>query len=111
MLVDAHVEERPAARRDAHAREAPERGGEPIDARLQLRRGDGREAVRVVGRAAAVPGPIAAIEAWMGRRSADLGWRPEFPIEQVLGRPELKLVGRRPAKAFDLFTLLVFERI
>ena len=34
-----------------------------------------------------------------------------FRIERVLGRPQLRLVKRQPVKAFDLFTLLVFERV
>jgi len=56
-------------------------------------------------------GPRAWVERWMSRFSAKLGWRPDFPIEQVLGRPELKLVERRSVKAFELFTMLVFERV
>ena len=56
-------------------------------------------------------GPRAAIERHMARFSAKLGWRPDFPIETVLGRPELRLVERRPVKAMDLFTLLRFERL
>ena len=54
-------------------------------------------------------GPIAKIEAWLGRRSAALGWRPEFPWA-VLGdwlaaRPELVLAERRVLPPFGLFTL------
>lgn len=56
-------------------------------------------------------GPRAAVERWMSRFSAKLGWRPNFPIERVLGRPELRVVKRDPVRAFDLFTLLVFERV
>lgn len=56
-------------------------------------------------------GPRAAIERHMARFSAKLGWRPDFPIETVLGRPELRLVERRPVKAMDLFTMLLFERL
>jgi phosphatidylethanolamine/phosphatidyl-N-methylethanolamine N-methyltransferase len=52
----------------------------------------------------------AAIERHMAR-FAKLGWRPDFPIETVLGRPELRLVERRPVKAMDLFTMLRFERL
>jgi phosphatidylethanolamine/phosphatidyl-N-methylethanolamine N-methyltransferase len=55
-------------------------------------------------------GARALVERWLARFSARLGWRPNFPIERVLGRPELRLVKRQPVKAFDLFTLLVFER-
>jgi phosphatidylethanolamine/phosphatidyl-N-methylethanolamine N-methyltransferase len=53
----------------------------------------------------------ALVERGMSRFSARLGWRPNFPIERVLSRPELRLVKRQPVKAFDLFTLLVFERV
>ena len=56
-------------------------------------------------------GPRAFAERHLSRFSSKLGWRPDFPIDTVLGRPELKLVGRRPVKAFDLFTLLTFERV
>ncbi|SDB55163.1 class I SAM-dependent methyltransferase [Bauldia litoralis] len=56
-------------------------------------------------------GPRAWIERWMARYSAKLGWRPTFPIDLVLGRPELKLIRRQSAKSFDLFTMLVFERV
>ena len=33
----------------------------------------------LVNHVGAESGPIAAIEAWLGRRSAALGWRPQFP--------------------------------
>jgi len=56
-------------------------------------------------------GVRALVERWLSRFSARLGWRPNFPIERVLGRPQLRLVKRQPVKAFDLFTLLVFERV
>lgn len=56
-------------------------------------------------------GPRAHVERFLSRFSAKLGWRPNFPIERVLGRPELKLLERRAVKAFDLFTMLVFERV
>ncbi|MBN9022046.1 MAG: methyltransferase domain-containing protein [Rhizobiales bacterium] len=56
-------------------------------------------------------GARAFAERHLSRFSSKLGWRPDFPIETVLGRPELKLVERRPVKAFDLFTLLTFERV
>jgi len=67
--------------------------------------------VILVNHFSAEKGPRAWVERWMSRFSTRLGWRPEFPIEQVLGRPELKLVRRQRAKAFDLFTLLIFERV
>lgn len=56
-------------------------------------------------------GPRAWVERWLSRFSARLGWRPDFPIDQVLGRPQLKLIERRSVKTFDIFTMLVFERL
>jgi len=56
-------------------------------------------------------GPRAFVEPHLSRFSSKLCWRPNFPIETVLGRPELKLLERRSVKSFDLFTLLVFERV
>ena len=52
----------------------------------------------------------AAIEAWLGKRSAALGWRPEFPWA-VLGRwlarrPDITLLERRNLAPFGLFTLV-----
>jgi phosphatidylethanolamine/phosphatidyl-N-methylethanolamine N-methyltransferase len=56
-------------------------------------------------------GVRATVERWLGRFAAALGWNPEFPIEEVLGRPDLKLVEARRVAPFGLFTLLVFERL
>lgn len=56
-------------------------------------------------------GPRAFAERHLSRFSARLGWRPNFPIETVLGRPRLRLVERRAVKSFDLFTMLKFERV
>jgi len=56
-------------------------------------------------------GPRAAIERWLARYSAKLGWHPDFPIERVLGQSDLKLLDRRSAKMLEIFTLLVFERV
>ncbi len=67
--------------------------------------------VVLVNHFSAESGPRAAVERWLSRFSAKLGWRPNFPIERVLGKPELKLLERRAVKTFDLFTMLVFERV
>ena len=40
-----------------------------------------------------------------------LGWRPEFPVETLLGDPRLKLIDKRPVRPFGFFTLLEFERV
>lgn len=63
----------------------------------------------LVNHVGAESGPIAAVEAWLGRRSAQLGWRPEFPWS-VLGdwiksRPDMVLQERRPIAPLGLFTL------
>jgi phosphatidylethanolamine/phosphatidyl-N-methylethanolamine N-methyltransferase len=56
-------------------------------------------------------GPRAFVEKHLSRFSSRLGWRPNFPIETVLGRRELKLISRQAVKSFDLFTMLTFERV
>ncbi len=56
-------------------------------------------------------GPRAFVEKHLSRFSSKLGWRPNFPIETVLGRSGLRLIERRAVKSFDLFTMLTFERV
>ena len=77
------------------------------------------EAVRVVkpgGRIvlanhfSAESGPRAAFENWLSRFSASLGWNPEFPIDRVLGNPQMRLIERRALQPLGIYTLLVFER-
>lgn len=56
----------------------------------------------------------ATIEAWLGKRSAALGWRPEFPwaiLDHWLGRrPDISLLERRDLAPFGLFTLIRLGR-
>ena len=42
--------------------------------------------------------------------AARLGWRPEFPIETVMTRKNLRLIERRRLAPFGLFTMLRFVR-
>jgi phosphatidylethanolamine/phosphatidyl-N-methylethanolamine N-methyltransferase len=56
-------------------------------------------------------GPRAAIERWLSRYSASLGWHPEFAKAQLLGRGDMKLLVERSLSPFGLYTLLVFERV
>jgi phosphatidylethanolamine/phosphatidyl-N-methylethanolamine N-methyltransferase len=56
-------------------------------------------------------GPRAAIERSLARYSGALGWKPEFPIDRVLGRVDLKLVRQRELPPAGLFTLLAFDRL
>jgi len=55
-------------------------------------------------------GPRAAVERSLARYSDKLGWHPEFRIEEVLGRSDLKLLKRRDLPPAGIFTLLNFER-
>lgn len=67
--------------------------------------------VVVVNHFSAERGARAAVERSLTRYSSKLGWRPEFPIEQVMGRSDLKLLKRRDLPPGGIFTLLVFERL
>ena len=67
--------------------------------------------VILVNHFSAEKGPRAAIERSLTRYSGTLGWRPEFAIEEVLGRPDLELFKRRDLPPAGIFTLLVFKRL
>jgi phosphatidylethanolamine/phosphatidyl-N-methylethanolamine N-methyltransferase len=59
--------------------------------------------------------PLAELEAWLGRHVAPrIGWRPRFPWEiigdWIAGRPDARLVERRPLPPFGLFTLTRIAR-
>lgn len=55
-------------------------------------------------------GPIARFEAWLGRRSASLGWHPQFSFGILGGwieaRSDITLIERRRVPPFGLFTLV-----
>ena len=51
-----------------------------------------------------------AVEKVMAPFSASLGWRPEFPIESVLGQDGLTLIEQRALQPFGLFTMLRFTK-
>lgn len=59
-------------------------------------------------------GPIAAIERWLSKRGAKLGWRPEFPWSVVgdwlAKRPDVELKERRTVQPLGLFTLIRIAR-
>lgn len=50
------------------------------------------------------------VEKTMSPFSEALGWRPEFPIETVLGEADLSLVSRQKVKPGGLFSLLRFRK-
>ena len=63
----------------------------------------------LVNHVGAENGPVAAFESWLGRRSAKLGWHPQFPWsvigDYIASRPALRLVERRVLPPVGLFTL------
>ena len=68
----------------------------------------------LVNHIGAESGPRAAVERWLGRRSASLGWRPQFPFA-VIGdwidrRPDMVLRERRELPPLSLFTLVRIAR-
>jgi phosphatidylethanolamine/phosphatidyl-N-methylethanolamine N-methyltransferase len=69
----------------------------------------------LVNHIGAAGGPMAWIESWLGKRSADLGWRPAFQWS-VLGdwiavNPKVRLVERRPLAPLGLFTLTRLQKL
>jgi phosphatidylethanolamine/phosphatidyl-N-methylethanolamine N-methyltransferase len=69
----------------------------------------------LVNHVGAEAGPIAWVEAWLGKKSASLGWRPEFPWailgDWIAARPGVRLVERRRIAPLGLFTLARIERM
>ncbi len=59
-------------------------------------------------------GPVAKVEAWLGRRSASLGWHPQFAFS-ILGdwiarRADVTMIERRGVPPFGLFTLVRLKK-
>lgn len=63
----------------------------------------------LVNHVGAAGGPVAAVEAWLGRHAERLGWHPQFPWSVVgdwlAARPDMRLVERRTLAPMGLFTL------
>jgi len=55
-------------------------------------------------------GPRAAVEKAMAPLAPILGWRPDFPLEAVMGQPGLRIVEQRRCGPLGFFQLLVFQR-
>jgi phosphatidylethanolamine/phosphatidyl-N-methylethanolamine N-methyltransferase len=59
-------------------------------------------------------GPVAFFEGWLGKRSASLGWRPQFPwsivTDWLARRPDMELIERKPLDMVGLFTLIRMKR-
>ncbi|MCP8936888.1 class I SAM-dependent methyltransferase [Alsobacter sp. SYSU M60028] len=68
----------------------------------------------LVNHIGAETGLRARAEAWLARRSASLGWRPEFPWaligDWIAARPDMDLVERRALPPASLFTLVRIRR-
>lgn len=82
--------------------------GRVLDEMLRVVRPGGR--IVMVNHFAAESGVRAIVERWLSRYGSSLGWHPEFAIDTVLGRAEMRLVDQRRLAPFGLYTLLVFER-
>ncbi len=63
----------------------------------------------LVNHVGAERGAIAAIEAWLARRTEKLGWHPQFPWSTIgdwlAANPGVRLVERRTLPPLGLFTL------
>ena len=68
----------------------------------------------LVNHIGAESGAMASLEAWLGRRAAALGWRPEFPwsivADWLARRPDVTLLERRKLAPLNLFTLIRLKR-
>ena len=69
----------------------------------------------LVNHVGAAGGPMAAIESWLGTRSAELGWRPGFQWsilgDWIAANPAIRLIERRRLAPFGLFTLARLQRL
>jgi phosphatidylethanolamine/phosphatidyl-N-methylethanolamine N-methyltransferase len=69
----------------------------------------------LVNHVGATGGPIAWIEAWLDRHSAELGWNVQFPWsilgDWIASRPDIRLLERRKVAPLGLFTLARLEKI
>lgn len=67
-------------------------------------------AIVLVNHFGAETGPLVPIEAWLGKRSASLGWHPQFPFgvlgDWIAGRSDVTLVDRRTVAPLGLFTVV-----
>ena len=68
----------------------------------------------IVNHIGAESGPIAWIEAFMGKHAHKLGWRPQFPWsiigDWIAARPDIELLERRTLSPLGLFTLVRLRR-
>jgi phosphatidylethanolamine/phosphatidyl-N-methylethanolamine N-methyltransferase len=69
----------------------------------------------LVNHIGAETGLMAMLEAWLGKHSASLGWRPEFPWsvigDWIAAHPEVELVERRRLAPFGAFTLTRIRKL
>jgi phosphatidylethanolamine/phosphatidyl-N-methylethanolamine N-methyltransferase len=66
--------------------------------------------VIIVNHFSAEGGVRGLVEKGLAPFAASLGWRPEFPVERVLGRGALTLTEQRPLQPLGLFTMLRFVK-
>ena len=56
-------------------------------------------------------GFVHAIEKALTPLTKRLGWRPDFPVSRILGRPGLELVERRRIGLLRLFTVAILRKV
>ncbi|KFI28738.1 SAM-dependent methyltransferase [Haematobacter massiliensis] len=64
----------------------------------------------IVNHFTAEAGPLRALERLSTRFEDLLGWQSDFPIERVLGHPELDVAERESLPPFGMMTWLVLDR-
>ncbi len=67
--------------------------------------------VLVVNHFSVENGVRGAIEKGLAKHATKLGWRPEFPIDTVLGCEKLRLVSMKTIKPLGFFTMLEFRKL
>ena len=80
-----------------------------LDEMIRVVRPGGR--IVITNHFSAERGPRAVFERWLARYSKSLGWHPEFELERVLGRQEMKLTEKLSLPPLGIYTLLVFDRV
>jgi len=66
--------------------------------------------VVIVNHFAAEKGLRSSVERCLAPLSNMLGWRPDFPLEEILARTGLSVVGTHSLAPFGLFTLLQLQK-
>jgi phosphatidylethanolamine/phosphatidyl-N-methylethanolamine N-methyltransferase len=66
--------------------------------------------VILVNHFGAESGPRARVEKMLAEKAHFLGWRADFPMERVMGCPNLEMIENSPVPPFGMFTVLRFVK-